>query len=85
MLSFTASLLETVIIKTSVFAVTQTANLVYYSGSYIYNYYYPTLSETDKLKNEIDLLREEIYVLKEKDYRDISNSILEFSENEEIS
>ena len=85
MLSLTASILETVIIKTSVFAVTQSFNLVYYSGSTIYNYYYPTLSETDRLKNEIQQLRNEIYLIKDKEYNDISNTILEFSADEQIS
>lgn len=85
MLSFTASLLETIIVKTSVFAVTQSVNLLYYSGSTIYNYYYPTLSETDRLKNEIQQLRNEIYLIKDKEYNDISNTILEFSADEQIS
>ena len=85
MLSFTASLLETIIVKTSVFAVTQTVNLIYYSGSSIYSYYYPTLSETEILKKEIQELRGEINLIKEKDYNDISNTILEFDAEEQIN
>ena len=85
MLTFTASLIETIIVKTSVFAVTQTVNLLYNSGSYVYYYYYPTLSETDKLRNELKTLRDEIYLLKDKEYQDISNNIFVFDENEEFN
>ena len=88
MLSFTASLVETLVIKTSVFAVNQTLNLVCYSGSYIYNYYYPSMSETEKLQEQIKILEGKVRLLQDKEYEkeinDLSNNILMFDESESM-
>ena len=88
LLSFTASLVETLVIKTSVFAVSQTLNLVCYGGASIYNYYYPTMTETEKLQLQIKLLEGEVRALKDKDYekelQDLSSTVLMFDESENI-
>ena len=88
LLSFTASLVETLVIKTSVFAVSQTLNLVCYGGASIYNYYYPTMTETEKLQLQIKLLEGEVRTLKDKEYEkelhDLSSTVLMFDESENI-
>ena len=86
LLSLTASLVETLVIKTTVFALNQSINLVYYGGASIYNYYYPSMSETEKLQHQIKLLEGEVRLLRDKEYEkeltDLSNNILLFDENE---
>tara|TARA_Y100000816_G_scaffold246092_1_gene194309 strand:- start:10946 stop:11227 length:282 start_codon:yes stop_codon:yes gene_type:complete len=88
LLSFTASLVETIVVKTTVFALNQSLNLVYYGGASIYNYYYPTMSETEKLQHQIKLLEGEVRVLKDRKYeeemKDLSDNILLFDESEDF-
>ena len=81
-ITLTASIIETVVVKTTVFAATQAVNLLYYGGSSLWNWYYPTLSETDKLNLEIKRLRGEINGLKEIEYRTIEPQIIALKDDE---
>ena len=76
MLTLTASILETVIIKTSVFATQQIFNIAYYGGLSIYNWYNPTLSETEILQQKLKLLQNEIDDLKQINYKHIIDSVI---------
>ena len=60
----TAQILDAIIVKLTVFTVEQIWYLIRWGGSSAYNYYYPTLSEADKLKLENLRLRDEIKLLK---------------------
>ena len=60
----TAQILDAIVVKFTVFTVEQIWSLIRWGGSSAYNYYYPTLSETDKLKLENLRLRDEIKLLK---------------------
>lgn len=67
----TAQILDAVIVKLTVFTVEQIWYLIRWGGSSAYNYYYPTLSEADKLKLENLRLRDEIKLLKNEPEHDI--------------
>ena len=69
MLSVTASIIETIVIKSSVFAGQQLLNIVYYGGASLYNWYNPTLSETQLLQKEVKMLKNELFDLKEAQYK----------------
>ena len=60
----TAQILDAIIVKFTVFTVEQLWSLLRWGGSSAYNYYYPTLSDADKLKLENLRLRDEIKLLK---------------------
>jgi len=60
----TAQIIDAIIVKFTVFTVEQLWYLIKWSGSSAYNYYYPTLSDADKLKLENLRLRDEIKLLK---------------------
>ena len=60
----TAQILDAIIVKFTVFTVEQIWYLIRWGGSSAYNYYYPTLSEADKLKLENLRLKDEIKLLK---------------------
>ena len=77
MLSLTASIIETVVVKTTVFAVSQVINLASYGTYAVYNWYNPTLSATEQLQNEVKLLRDEINELREADYLRNKDRIVE--------
>jgi hypothetical protein len=62
--TMTAQLLDTIIIKFTVFTVEQIWYLIKWGGSSTYYYYYPMLSDTDKLKLENMRLKHEIKLLK---------------------
>lgn len=81
-ITLTASIIETVVVKTTVFATTQAVNLLYYSGSSLWNWYYPTLSETEKMQLEIKRLRGEINELKDHEYNKIENEIIALNDSE---
>ena len=68
MLSLTASIIETIVVKTTVFAVSQAINLASYGTYAVYNWYNPTLSTTEQLQKEVKLLRNEINELREVEY-----------------
>tara|TARA_Y100000768_G_scaffold387239_1_gene377878 strand:+ start:1989 stop:2228 length:240 start_codon:yes stop_codon:yes gene_type:complete len=77
MISLTASIIETVVVKTTVFAVSQVINLASYGTYAVYNWYNPTLSQTEILQNEVKLLRNEINELREVDYLRNKHQIIE--------
>lgn len=60
----TAQILDAIIVKFTVFTVEQLWYMIKWGGSSAYNYYYPTLSEADKLKLENLRLKDEIRLLK---------------------
>ena len=70
----TAQILDAIVVKFTVFTVEQIWSLIRWSGSSAYSYYYPTLSEEDKLKLENLRLREEIKLLKNEP--EILNNII---------
>ena len=76
MLSLTASIIETVVVKTTMFAVTQVFNLATYGTYSVYNWYNPTLTSTEILQNEVKLLRNELRDLQEADYARHENRII---------
>tara|TARA_Y100000817_G_C16626356_1_gene441877 strand:- start:5 stop:262 length:258 start_codon:yes stop_codon:yes gene_type:complete len=76
MLSIAASVVETIVIKTSVFAANQLFNIAWYSTSSLYNWYNPTLSESERLQIEVNILRGEINQLKDEQYSNIINKII---------
>ena len=80
-ITLTASIIETVVVKTTVFAATQTVNLLYYGGSSLWNWYYPTMSETDKLNLEIKRLRGEINDLKEFEYKTLEMRVIALNDD----
>jgi hypothetical protein len=65
MLSLTVSILETIVVKTTVFAISQAINLASYGTYAVYNWYNPTISPTDRLQTEVKLLRDEIFELRQ--------------------
>lgn len=83
MLTLTASILETVIIKTSVFATQQIFNIAYYGGMSIYNWYNPTLSETELLEKKLKLLQNEIDDLKQINYKHIIDSVIVLDDSDD--
>ena len=76
MLSLTASIIETVVVKTTVFAVSQVINLASYGTYAVYKWYNPSLSQTEILENEVKLLRNEINELREIDYARNENRVI---------
>ena len=83
MLTVTASILETIIVRTSVFAGQQLLNVVYYGGSSLYNWYYPTLTETEILQKQVKMLQIELNDLKDIQYKNIEKSIIILDDNDE--
>lgn len=71
MLSLTASIIETILVKTSVFAFNQFVNLASYSGYSIYNWYNPTVTPMELMQKEIEDLRSEIM-----DLRGVENTVM---------
>ena len=67
----TAQLLDTIILRTAVFTLEQFLNIIKWGGSSAYNYYYPSLSECDKLRIENSKLKEEIDIIKSLNNKDI--------------
>lgn len=57
MLSLTASIIETVVVKTTIFAVTQIINLATYGTYSVYKWYNPVLTPTEKLQGQVKLLQ----------------------------
>ena len=84
MLSLTASILETIIVRTSVFAGQQLLNVAYYGGMSLYNWYNPTMTETEILQQQVKLLQNELHDLKNFQYKSIESSIITFNNIEEI-
>ena len=84
MLTLTANIVETVIIKTSVFAGQQILNVAYYGSISLYNWYNPTLTETELLQRQVKLLQNEINDLKNLQYKDVENKIIVFDDIDEI-
>ena len=60
-----AQLIDAIIIRTAMFTLEQAFNIVKWSGSSVYTYYYPTINECDRLKLENEKLKEEIKLLNE--------------------
>ena len=85
MLTLTASILETVIIRTSVFAGQQFLNVAYYGSVSLYNWYNPTLSETEVLQRQVKMLQNEIDGLKELQYKNIEDRIIAFNNVDDIN
>ena len=83
MLTVTASILETIIVRTSVFAGQQLLNVVYYGGSSLYNWYYPTLTETEILQKQVKMLQNELNDLKDIQYKNIEKSIIILDDDDE--
>lgn len=84
MLTLTASILETIIIRTSVFAGQQLLNVAYYGGMSLYNWYNPTMTETEILQQQVKLLQNELNDLKSIQYKSIEDSIIPFDDIDEI-
>lgn len=84
MLTLTASILETIIIRTSVFAGQQLLNVAYYGGMSLYNWYNPTMTETEILQQQVKLLQNELNDLKSIQYKSIEDSIIPFDDINEI-
>ena len=76
MLTLTASILETIIIRTSVFAGQQLLNVAYYGGMSLYNWYNPTMTETEILQQQVKLLQNELNDLKSIQYKNIESQLL---------
>ena len=85
MLTLTASILETVIIRTSVFAGQQILNVAYYGGVSLYNWYNPTLTETELLQRQVKMLQNEIDDLKELQYKNVADRIIAFNNVDDIN
>ena len=85
MLAITASILETLIIKTSVSAAQLVGNLIYLGGSSVYSWYYPTLTETEKLQLELKLLKSQVNILQEEHLKNIEKQIIVFDDIDDIS
>ena len=67
--SIAASVIDTIIIKTSVYALEKTVYGIFFTGSSIYNWYYDNKNIEDKndedyIHVEIDELKREIELLK---------------------
>ena len=60
----TAQILDALIVKVSVFTVEQIWCLIKWGGSSAYHYYYPSLSEEEKLKLENIRLKDQLKLLK---------------------
>lgn len=84
MLTLTASILETIIIRTSVFAGQQLLNVAYYGGMSLYNWYNPTMTETEILQQQVKLLQNELNDLKSIQYKSIEDSIIPFDDIDDI-
>ena len=84
MLSLTASILETIIVRTSVFAGQQLLNVAYYGGMSLYNWYNPTMTETEILQQQVKLLQNELNDLKSIQYKSIEDSIIPFDDIDDI-
>lgn len=59
-LTIGAQVLDTLLIKTATFTVEQLFNILRWGGGSLYSYYYPTISDLDKLKIENTQLKEEL-------------------------
>ena len=84
MLTLTASILETVIMRTSMFAGQQILNVAYYGGVSLYNWYNPTLTETELLQRQVKMLQNEIDDLKELQYKNVEGRIIAFNNIDDI-
>ena len=62
--SITAQLIDTILVKITVFTAEQIWYLIRWGGASAYNYYYPQLSELEKIKLENLKLRHEVKLLK---------------------
>ena len=85
MLTVTASILETIIVRTSVFAGQQLLNVVYYGGASLYNWYYPTLTETEILQKQVKMLQNELNDLKDIQYKNIEKSIIILDDDNDVN
>ena len=65
-LTIGAQVIDTLLIKTATFTVEQLFNILRWGSGSIYAYYYPTLSDMDKLKIENSQLKEELENLHKK-------------------
>jgi|TARA_B100000963_G_scaffold211098_1_gene183965 hypothetical protein len=61
----TAQLLDTILLRTTIFTLEQFLNIIKWGGSSMYSYYYPSLSETDKLRLENTKLKQEIEYIRQ--------------------
>ena len=84
MLTLTASIIETVIVRSSVFAGQQLLNVAYYGSLTLYNWYNPTFTETEKLQMQVNLLQCELNELKAHQYKNVENSIIAFNDFDDI-
>jgi len=66
MLSFTASVIETIIVKTTIFTAEQLFGIARAGTFYLYGLYYPSLTETEQLRHDIKLLQNELVEIKMK-------------------
>ena len=67
----TAQLIDTIILKTTMFTLEQFLNIIRWGGTSLYSYYYPALSESDKLRLENIKLKDEIEAIKRIQQNDI--------------
>jgi hypothetical protein len=63
-LSTTAQIIDTLIVKVTLFTVDQLWYLIKWGGSSAYQYYYPILSDNDLLKIENVKLKSQLKLLK---------------------
>ena len=64
--TLSAQILDTLLIKTSIFVIEKSACAAWWASNSIYHYYNPApkeLTEVEKLKLEVDTLRDEIIYL----------------------
>ena len=83
-LSLSASIIETVVVKTTVFATSQAMNILYYGGSAIWGWYYPTVSESEQMKCDIKRLKGEVDELKQREIESIEKRIIAIDSNEKF-
>ena len=76
--TLSAQILDTLLIKTSVFAATQAVNLICWTGSTVYYSYVPKpLTERERLQLQINDLKLELELLKREKLKDISGEELD--------
>ena len=76
--TLSAQILDTLLIKTSVFAATQAVNLLCWTGSTIYYSYIPKpLTEREMLQLQINDLKHDLEILKREEIKDISGDELD--------
>jgi len=82
LISLTASIVETILIKTSVYAIEKTAGLVWWVGSSAFNWYYDDnndkkekllFNDNDMIMVEFHKLEDEIKSLKEELHNNNNN------------